>query len=854
MKFEENSSNSSNNSRPPRKSSIEHSKKQSRLTTNFNNLLDELEETKEYLEKDNSINREPPIDRIGRRKYSASSNNSRHDYNRSRSRSRSEVDRWRENSPNSRPHSPVEKKKFPSRISSMNPSNKMKLNTSQYRSRENSKSSSRVQSVNIPEKPSPVNQNFEFDDDNMGSLPSSYRDDYEHMMNNYSKNTSPNIKTRKDESISPPLRTQRISSKPSSKYNSPKASPDPYSKSYNSNNDVSPYYEKKSISKKKSYKNRSSDDESEEEDEINDYRNTHKSRKSKYNDNDNDDDDDIFLYENDADNRHSRKTSPVHAHSNRAYSEDDFDEDESDITLSESTDSFMSSEEESSYEERNSESEIDDDDVPLQSAKIKSTGIRGRNRHYKKFNTVETSSNKEEKSPKRNSKSLKSTSSIKKEKKKRAPSNSSRNTPIAPLSSNSLRSPKENYYEETARENFLARSKKDFTTDYAEASLKKITTRIYIGDASVYESVMLTSAMPASEVIKDLIRRRNIPDTPDWTLFELCNDFGVERPLKEWEIVTDVITSWDIQKTKNALIMKKYNYYESLKASSAVGRFPSIRGKIYMETKPGKYNKKQFELRPNGLYYYKKKSSPETLLVNLNSYDVYTLLVQMPNAPTEFAFAIKSTDPIHFFEDKKKYIYYLYTTDINSLFDWVMSIRQGKTEKYVLEQHEKESNSPNVVTRSPTGLIQKQQTYRTQPTLLEEKQRIKSAEIQKIKKHAKEGNGPLVQIDQLKTKSSSRNKSIRKSTGGLPSASRSRKDKGGPLINLDGAQTSSSIRKGSQSAVQTPLSSSSRRGPKPLVDISDAKNCHYCGCSENKYDPWKQNVCANCHHDHRAYQ
>jgi len=97
-----------------------------------------------------------------------------------------------------------------------------------------------------------------------------------------------------------------------------------------------------------------------------------------------------------------------------------------------------------------------------------------------------------------------------------------------------------------------------------------------------------------------------------------------------------------------------------------------------METKPGKYNKRQFELRPTGLHYYKKKNNQETLLVNLASYDVYTLLVQMPNAPTDFAFAIKSTDPIHFFEDKKKYIYYLYTTDVNSLFDWVMSIRQGK--------------------------------------------------------------------------------------------------------------------------------------------------------------------------------
>ncbi|ORX86297.1 hypothetical protein BCR32DRAFT_199134, partial [Anaeromyces robustus] len=208
--------------------------------------------------------------------------------------------------------------------------------------------------------------------------------------------------------------------------------------------------------------------------------------------------------------------------------------------------------------------------------------------------------------------------------------------------------------------------------------IKKITTRIYIGDATNFENVILTSAMTAREVIKDLMRKKGIPDTPEWTLFELCNDFGVERPLKEWEIVTDIITSWDIQKTKNAIIMKKYNYYESLRASSAVGRFPSIRGKLYTETKPGKYNKRQFELRPNGLYYYKKKATQETLFVNLSSYDVYTLLIHMPNAPTEFAFAIKSTDPIHFFEDKKKYIHYLYAEDINSLFDWVMSIRQGK--------------------------------------------------------------------------------------------------------------------------------------------------------------------------------
>jgi len=71
--------------------------------------------------------------------------------------------------------------------------------------------------------------------------------------------------------------------------------------------------------------------------------------------------------------------------------------------------------------------------------------------------------------------------------------------------------------------------------------INKITTRIYIGDASVYESVMLTSAMPASEVIKDLIRRRNIPDTPDWTLFELCNDFGVGKYIMYILIIYNLI-------------------------------------------------------------------------------------------------------------------------------------------------------------------------------------------------------------------------------------------------------------------------------------------------------------------------
>ncbi len=35
--------------------------------------------------------------------------------------------------------------------------------------------------------------------------------------------------------------------------------------------------------------------------------------------------------------------------------------------------------------------------------------------------------------------------------------------------------------------------------------------------------------MTTKEVIKDIIRKRNLRDSPDWTLFELCNDYGVGK-------------------------------------------------------------------------------------------------------------------------------------------------------------------------------------------------------------------------------------------------------------------------------------------------------------------------------------
>lgn len=82
--------------------------------------------------------------------------------------------------------------------------------------------------------------------------------------------------------------------------------------------------------------------------------------------------------------------------------------------------------------------------------------------------------------------------------------------------------------------------------------------------------------MTAIHVI-DLMRENGAIDNDnEWTLFEFANDVGVgkgsgcswrvwckERPIRDYEVVTDVISTWE-KETVNALLIKKYGYRDSL--------------------------------------------------------------------------------------------------------------------------------------------------------------------------------------------------------------------------------------------------------------------------------------------------
>ncbi|KAI8930283.1 hypothetical protein BC831DRAFT_395364, partial [Entophlyctis helioformis] len=172
-----------------------------------------------------------------------------------------------------------------------------------------------------------------------------------------------------------------------------------------------------------------------------------------------------------------------------------------------------------------------------------------------------------------------------------------------------------------------------------------ITTRIYIEDARSFKTLVLTSLMSAEQVVHDVVERFRLEPSPDWALFELCNDTGIERPLRDWEIVTDIISAWDLDNSLNAISLN--------------GRFPRVQGYLYLELKPGKWQKRFCVLKDSFVYYYQEANRRKQM-------------------PTEFCFAVRSVNSVAVFENKNDYCKFVCVEKRERLYDWVLALRLAR--------------------------------------------------------------------------------------------------------------------------------------------------------------------------------
>ncbi|KAH6584705.1 hypothetical protein BASA60_000856 [Batrachochytrium salamandrivorans] len=191
-----------------------------------------------------------------------------------------------------------------------------------------------------------------------------------------------------------------------------------------------------------------------------------------------------------------------------------------------------------------------------------------------------------------------------------------------------------------------------------------------------------------------------------------------QRPIRDWEIVTDIISAWDSANSVNAIVMKKYGYRVTLSCKSLTGRFPRVQGYLYLELKPGKWQKRFCVLRDSIIYYYQEadKLSTETMLCNLLQFDVYTLSQHKKRTPTEFYFALRSTGSPSVYESKEDYCKIVSVEKRERLYDWVLALRLARNERMFIdypetfEDYENEISSKALRRRAAVTPVSKNRT------------------------------------------------------------------------------------------------------------------------------------------------
>ncbi|KAJ7367192.1 hypothetical protein DFH08DRAFT_678460 [Mycena albidolilacea] len=224
-------------------------------------------------------------------------------------------------------------------------------------------------------------------------------------------------------------------------------------------------------------------------------------------------------------------------------------------------------------------------------------------------------------------------------------------------------------------------------------------TRVFVGDMQRFNMVDIGPATSAKQVLAMVEEQGTLKGwvgTGGWMVWEVAQDFGMERPIRSFELLADVQASWNKDKMVNTFIIKLTPLAPILSRSNIPSSSPVYSGFVDWEMKRGKWTKRYLRLREHSLYMSKRESNKdEIFLCSLSNFDAYTV-TRLHKAPKPFVFAIKSTDNLSFFENTADYMH-IFACNPKDGEKWIEKILLARS--YVLHQERQVLFNP----KSPAG-------------------------------------------------------------------------------------------------------------------------------------------------------
>ncbi|KAH8920973.1 hypothetical protein BT69DRAFT_1222089 [Atractiella rhizophila] len=204
--------------------------------------------------------------------------------------------------------------------------------------------------------------------------------------------------------------------------------------------------------------------------------------------------------------------------------------------------------------------------------------------------------------------------------------------------------------------------------------------KVYIGDQERYCTIILDGSKTARMLLEELKMRKELKDPGEgmgWAIWEVYSPMGLERPLRHCELLTEVLKSWSTQ-ARSCFLLARPTRYARWLTNDSYSKSVSHGAYVHYETKKGHWNKRFLRLNDHSVAYTKNeqvRTIQETFLCTLTNFDLFLAtpsMVKKLHAPRQFAFAIKSIDPVTFFENvEQDYIHFFSVKTEADLDRWV---------------------------------------------------------------------------------------------------------------------------------------------------------------------------------------
>lgn len=175
-------------------------------------------------------------------------------------------------------------------------------------------------------------------------------------------------------------------------------------------------------------------------------------------------------------------------------------------------------------------------------------------------------------------------------------------------------------------------------------------------------------------------------------LLESYTPLGLERRIRRYEHVRDIMNSWD-RDTQNALILQASDspgYDHDLDATSVPKECPEdTMVYMYHSQKPGKWNKRHITLLSTGQIFLSKKQGAKVTdkdslsICHLSDFDIYTPTQQQQRKnlrpPKKYCYAIKSQQKTTMFLNSENYVHFFSAEDRKEAEKWYDAVQQWRS-------------------------------------------------------------------------------------------------------------------------------------------------------------------------------